>query len=98
MAERSTIIETIPSFSLDDTELLNSPKTYLCLMRASRRLSRISSLKERLRDTPSCDTCTNNKGRCKLRGLLVRGLEPRLRKSGTRKFLGGSDHSPKIIK
>ena len=29
---------------------------------------------------------------CKLRGLLVRGLEPRLRKSGTRKFLGGSDH------
>ena len=35
---------------------------------------------------------------CKLRGLLVRGLEPRLRKSGSRKFLGGSDHSPKIIK
>ena len=26
------------------------------------------------------------------------GLEPGLRKSGTRKFLGGSDHSPKIIK
>ena len=35
---------------------------------------------------------------CKLRGLLVRGLEPRLRKSGTRKFLGGPDHWPKIIK
>ena len=29
---------------------------------------------------------------CKLHCLLVRGLEPRLRKSGTRKFLGGSDH------
>ena len=32
-----------------------------------------------------------------LRGLLVRGLEPRSRKSGTCKFHGGSDHSPKII-
>ena len=30
------------------------------------------------------------RARDKLRGLLVRGLEPRLRKSGTRKFLGGS--------
>ena len=38
------------------------------------------------------------RARCKLRGLVVRGLKPRLRKSGTRKFLGGSDHSPKIIK
>ena len=28
----------------------------------------------------------------------LRGLEPRSWKSGTRKFLGGSDHSPKIIK
>ena len=27
----------------------------------------------------------------KLRGLLVGGLEPRSRKSGTRKFLGGPD-------
>ena len=37
------------------------------------------------------------RARGKLRGLLVRGLEPRSRKSGTRKFLGGSDRSPKII-
>ena len=36
--------------------------------------------------------------RYKLRGLLVRGLEPRSRKSGTRKFLGGSDRSPKTTK
>ena len=38
------------------------------------------------------------RARGKLRGLLVGGLEPRSRKSGTRKFLGGSDCSPKIIK
>ena len=38
------------------------------------------------------------RARGKLRGLLVGGLEPRSRKSGTRKFLGGSDRSPKIIK
>ena len=37
------------------------------------------------------------RARGKLRGLLVGGLEPRSRKSGTRKFLGGSDRSPKII-
>ena len=35
---------------------------------------------------------------CKLRGQLARGLEPRLRKSGTRKFLGGSDHSPSSLR
>ena len=38
------------------------------------------------------------RARGKLRGLLVGGLEPRSRKTGTRKFLGGSDRSPKIIK
>ena len=38
------------------------------------------------------------RARGKLRGLLVGCLEPRSRKSGTRKFLGGSDRSPKIIK
>ena len=38
------------------------------------------------------------RARGKLRGLLAGGLEPRSRKSGTRKFLGGSDRSPKIIK
>ena len=38
------------------------------------------------------------RARGKFRGLLVRGLEPRSRKSGTRKFLGGSDRSPKIIR
>ena len=38
------------------------------------------------------------RARCKLRGLLARGMETKLQKSGTRKFLGDSDHSPKIIK
>ena len=37
------------------------------------------------------------RARGKLRGLLVRGLEPRSQKSGTRKLLGGSDRSPKLI-
>ena len=38
------------------------------------------------------------RARGKLRGVLVGGLEPRSRKSGNRKFLGGSDRSPRIIK
>ena len=38
------------------------------------------------------------RARGKLRGLLVGGLEPRSRKSGTRKFLGGSDRATSVFR